>query len=146
MNVGRSFSLQQKKLKLNEMGGRAGHAAAVGVKIPDLEIFFFLHFQIWRCSSGSAMTLHPTAIWRPAMSFLISYISSLLIILGISLPFTTDSELLLGAIYASVHVWQIIVGKSSPLWVTFLPQMLRLRTYLEKSQRLQLRILNYQKI
>ena len=47
MNLGRSFSLQQKKLKLNEMGGRAGHAAAaVGVKIPDLEIFFFLHFQI----------------------------------------------------------------------------------------------------
>ena len=35
-----------------------------------------------------------------AISF--SYISSLLIILGISLPFTTDSELLLGAIYGSL--------------------------------------------
>ena len=70
------------------------------------------------------------------------HISCLLTLLGISLPFTTDSELLLGAIYASVHVWQIIVGKSNPLWVTFLPQMLRLRNYLEKPQRLQLRILN----
>ena len=68
--------------------------------------------------------------------------SSLLTVLCISLPFTTDSELLLGAIYASIYVLQIIVGKSSPLWVTFLPQMLRLRNYLEKPQRLQLRILN----